>query len=80
MDVHCLPIALNSGLFWPRRSFRRYPGTIIVEVLDPIAPGLAKEQFLERLQHEVETATARLVAEGERELLGMRRKTPSTSP
>jgi len=64
----CLPIALNSGLFWPRRSFRRFPGTIIVEVLDPIAPGLSQEDFAARLQQMVETATARLLAEGEREL------------
>jgi 1-acyl-sn-glycerol-3-phosphate acyltransferase len=41
MDVPCLPIALNSGLFWPRRSMRRYPGTIRVEVLDPILPAVA---------------------------------------
>jgi 1-acyl-sn-glycerol-3-phosphate acyltransferase len=80
MDVHCLPIALNSGLFWPRRSLRRYPGTILVEVLDPIAPGLTKERFFERLQHEVETATARLVAEGQRERAGMRAGTPSPPP
>jgi 1-acyl-sn-glycerol-3-phosphate acyltransferase len=66
--VPCLPIALNSGLFWPRRSIRRYPGTIRVEVLDPIAPGLAKDAFFERLQRDVEAASARLVAEGEREL------------
>lgn len=66
--VPCLPIALNSGLFWPRRSMRRYPGTILVEVLDPIPPGLGKEAFFERLQRDVEAATARLVAEGEREL------------
>ncbi len=66
--VPCLPIALNSGLFWPRRSFRRYPGTIRVEVLDPIPPGLGKDEFFERLQGEVEAATARLVAVGEREL------------
>ena len=39
--VPCLPIALNSGLFWPRRKFLRYPGTIVLEVLDPIPPGLA---------------------------------------
>jgi 1-acyl-sn-glycerol-3-phosphate acyltransferase len=64
----CLPIALNSGLFWPRRSFRRFPGTIIVEVLDPIAPGLSKEDFAARLQQSIETATARLIVEGEREL------------
>ena len=67
--VPCLPIALNSGLFWPRRSFRRNPGTILVEALDPIPPGLAKDEFFQRLQHDVEAATARLIAEGERELL-----------
>ena len=66
--VPCLPIALNSGLFWPRRSFRRYPGTIRVEILDPIPPGLDKETFFARLQQAIEPATARLVAEGEREL------------
>jgi 1-acyl-sn-glycerol-3-phosphate acyltransferase len=68
MGVPCLPIALNSGLFWPRRSMRRYPGIVRVEVLDPIPPGLGKDAFFERLQRDVEAATARLVAEGEREL------------
>ncbi len=67
--VSCLPVALNSGLFWPRRSFRRNPGTVRVEVLDPIPTGLGKDEFFERLQHDVEAATARLVAEGERELV-----------
>jgi len=66
--VPCVPLALNSGLFWPRRSFRRYPGTVVVEVLDPIAPGLDKQAFTELLQQGIEAATARLVAEGEREL------------
>ena len=64
----CLPIALNSGLFWPRRSFLRYPGTIVAEILDPIPPGLTKAEFASRLQHDIEIATARLIAEGEREL------------
>ncbi|MGH6770024.1 MAG: lysophospholipid acyltransferase family protein [Xanthobacteraceae bacterium] len=64
----CLPVALNSGLFWPRRSFLRYPGTIVVEFLDPIAPGLDKVPFAARLQSDIEDATARLLAEGEREL------------
>jgi 1-acyl-sn-glycerol-3-phosphate acyltransferase len=68
--VACLPIALNSGLFWPRRSFRRYPGTVLVEILDPIAPGLDKEVFAQRMQQAIETATARLVSEGERKLAG----------
>ena len=66
--VPCLPLALNSGLFWPRRSFRRYPGTIVVEVLDPIPPGLDKQVSPSGCSTMIETATARLIAEGEREL------------
>jgi len=63
--VPCVPIALNSGLFWPRRSILRHPGTVLVEVLDPIAPGLDKEEFFERLKDGIETATARLIAESQ---------------
>ncbi len=64
--VPCVPIALNSGLFWPRRRFLRFPGTITVEVLDPIPPGLERSAFFTKLQEEIETATARLIAEGRR--------------
>ena len=66
----CVPIALNSGLFWPRRTLRRYPGTVLVEVLDPIPSGLGKREFLARLQNVLEEATARLVAEGRRSAAG----------
>jgi len=61
--VPCVPIALNSGLFWPRRSMRRLPGTVLVEILDPVAPGLDKDVFFKRLQNDIEAATARLIAE-----------------
>jgi 1-acyl-sn-glycerol-3-phosphate acyltransferase len=63
--VACIPVALNSGLFWPRRSLARYPGSILVEVLDPIMPGLGGREFLARLQDTLEPATARLVQESE---------------
>jgi 1-acyl-sn-glycerol-3-phosphate acyltransferase len=66
--VSCLPIALNAGVFWPRRKFLRYPGTIVLEVLDPIPPGLGRQAFSARVEAAIETATARLIAEGEREL------------
>jgi 1-acyl-sn-glycerol-3-phosphate acyltransferase len=75
--VPCLPVALNSGLLWPRRSFLRLPGTVRVEILDPIPPGLPRRVFAERLQTEIETATARLLAEGERELAAKGIKTPA---
>jgi 1-acyl-sn-glycerol-3-phosphate acyltransferase len=66
--VSCVPVALNSGLFWPRRSLLRYPGTIRVEVLDPIPQGLSKVAFFELLQREIESATANLLKEAESEV------------
>ena len=59
--VTCVPVALNSGLFWPRRSFMRYPGTLVVEFLDPLPPGLSRREFLARVSSVMEDATSRLV-------------------
>jgi 1-acyl-sn-glycerol-3-phosphate acyltransferase len=64
LGLPCMPVALNSGLFMPRRSLRRYSGTVLVEVLDPIPPGLGRREFFARLQKVLEEATTRLVAEG----------------
>lgn len=64
LNLPCVPLALNSGLFWPRRTLWRYPGTVLVEVLDPIPPGLSRREFMTRLQNALEEATTRLVAEG----------------
>lgn len=63
LEVPCVPVALNSGVFWPRRSWTRKPGTVIVEILEPIPPGLPKAEFMSRLQEAIETASARLLAE-----------------
>ena len=60
LGVPCVPVALNSGLFWPRHSIRRYPGTIVVEFLEPIPPGLPRKAFSALLEERIETATARL--------------------
>jgi 1-acyl-sn-glycerol-3-phosphate acyltransferase len=63
LNVPCVPLALNSGLYWPRRKLARYPGTIIVEILDPIAPGLPRKVIRERVERAIEEACARLIAE-----------------
>lgn len=63
LELPCVPLALNSGLYWPRRSMMRYPGTIIVEILDPIPPGLSRAEFRQRLISDIETASNRLIAE-----------------
>ncbi len=65
--VPCLPVALNSGLFWPRRTFMRYPGTLVVEFLDPIPPGLKRDEFLRRVESAIEDATNRIVAAAQTE-------------
>lgn len=61
--VPCFPIALNSGVYWPRRSLLRFPGTIVLEVLDPIPAGLDRKTFFTRLQSVIEAASARLLQE-----------------
>ena len=63
LGVPCVPVALNSGVFWARRSWTRKPGKIVVEILDPIPPGLPKVEFLSRLQEAIETASNTLLAE-----------------
>jgi len=62
-NAPCLPVALNAGMFWPRRTFLRRPGKILVEFLDPIAPGLGKDEFFQQLQDRLESATGRLINE-----------------
>lgn len=63
LSVPCVPVALNSGLFWPRNSQLRYPGTIVVEILPVIPPGLKRKDFSARLETAIEQATDRLKTE-----------------
>jgi 1-acyl-sn-glycerol-3-phosphate acyltransferase len=58
-----VPVALNSGLFWARRSFVKRPGRIVVELLEPIAPGLERKAFMAELRRRLEGATDRLIEE-----------------
>ena len=60
--VPCLPVALNAGLFWPRRSFLRRPGVLTIEFLPVIGPGLGRQEFAALLQERIEAATNRLMA------------------
>ncbi len=61
-----VPVALNSGLFWGRRSYRKLAGRIVIEFLAPIPPGLRRREFMERLEAVIEGAADRLAAEGVR--------------
>ena len=68
LGVACVPVALNSGLYWPRRQFVRRPGTIVIEILDPIPANLPRDEFFRELQQRIETASDRLLAEAEADL------------
>jgi len=63
LKLPVVPVAVNSGMFWPRRSFLKRPGRIVVEALAPLPPDLERRTFLSELQSRIETATERLVAE-----------------
>ena len=60
LGVPVVPVALNSGVFWGRRSFEKRPGTITLEFLDPIPAGLPARDFLTELETRIETAVRRL--------------------
>lgn len=64
---HCgvpvVPVSLNSGVFWGRRSFVKKPGVIVAEFGEPIPPGLSGDAFDERLAQAIRDGNRRLVAE-----------------
>jgi 1-acyl-sn-glycerol-3-phosphate acyltransferase len=59
----CVPVALNTGLFWGRRGFARRSGVTVIEYLPPIPPGLDRDAFADRLEAAIEAACTRLNAE-----------------
>lgn len=65
LGVPVVPAALNSGLYWPRRRFMRFPGKIVISFLPPIAPGLGSRDFLSNLKATIETECDRLLLEAD---------------
>jgi 1-acyl-sn-glycerol-3-phosphate acyltransferase len=60
LEVSCVPVALNSGILWPRRRFLRPPGVITVSILPAIPAGLSRQQMFDRMILEIETACQQL--------------------
>ncbi|HWW49407.1 MAG TPA: lysophospholipid acyltransferase family protein [Xanthobacteraceae bacterium] len=79
-DVPCIPVALNSGLFWPRRTFLRYPGTLVVEFLDLLPQGLGRREFIARASAVIEEASTRLVEAGRAEQAQLFGRVPDPAP
>ncbi len=58
-----VPAATNVGVFWKRHGLMRYPGTAVLEFLDPIEPGKSQKEFMEAMETAVETHSDRLMRE-----------------
>lgn len=63
LNAPVVPVALNTGLFWAKNSFLRYPGTIIIEFMEAMPLGLDKKVFMDELQQRIENKCAELNAE-----------------
>ena len=76
-----VPTALNSGVFWGRRTFIKKPGTVIIEFLPPMPEGMKKKDFLIELHARLNTASDRLMAEAGADVVALRaalQEKPST--
>jgi len=60
----CVPVAINVGVFWPRKGMWRKPGLAVVEFLPAIAPGMERDAFLAHLEETVEARSDALMREG----------------
>jgi 1-acyl-sn-glycerol-3-phosphate acyltransferase len=64
LGLPVVPAAVNSGLYWGRRSFLKRPGRIVLEFLDPIPPGWPRQKLMSEIERRIESATAALMREG----------------
>jgi len=53
INISCIPIALNSGNVWPKKGIIKYPGKITVSLLEPIKPGLNRNEFINILEKKI---------------------------
>ena len=53
LNIHCQPVAINSGYVWPKKGSKKTNKVITISILKPIEPGLQKEEFLQKLQKKI---------------------------
>ena len=53
LKIDCLPIAINSGHVWPKKGGKKLKREIILSILEPIEPGLDKDDFIKILEEKI---------------------------
>jgi 1-acyl-sn-glycerol-3-phosphate acyltransferase len=66
LGVPCIPVALNTATVWPGHGVMRHPGTATFQILEPIPPGLKRQEFMTQLESRIETASTALLPKPER--------------
>ena len=61
LNMACVPVALNSGKVWPKNSFLKYNGDIIITFLEPIEPGKDRKEFMEELENKIYMESEKLI-------------------
>lgn len=62
-NMPVVPVATNLGLFWQETRYKKTPGTAVLEFMEPIAPGMAKDEFLKTLRDRIEQRSQELISE-----------------
>lgn len=61
LQMNMVPVAVNSGLYWPKNSFLKYPGTVTFSIQKPIAWDLGSiEEMMKQCEEKIETAQAKI--------------------
>ena len=62
LGLKVIPVAVNTGLFWAKSSFLRYPGTAVFEFMEPmvIDKNTDKKEFMKKLEDVIEAKCAEL--------------------
>lgn len=68
-NMPIIPMAINSGVYWPRNSFWKQSGKVVIEFLPPIPAGLPTADVLKMLEEQIEGASNKLITEGRQALL-----------
>ena len=58
--ISCQPVAINSGYVWPKIGKKKMNKEITVSILQPIEPGLSKEDFTSELEKKIYTELDKL--------------------
>ena len=53
LNILCQPVAINSGYVWPKNGIKKTNKVITISILEPIKPGLKKEEFLQVLEKKI---------------------------